>query len=146
VFTHDNAQLLGGREDVVTTPQFDRSHRQPVHDCLSPPSVTDRFDISMAIPVVATSLKVVSNATIQRLGTTNPLTHFLSTVERHRRQPPAVHRVGHASGVGDLTIRLKGRVKERNSTGVSLGFYVRLPTGDEMNLLGTGAAGLRCRS
>jgi hypothetical protein len=142
VFTHDNAQLRGGREDVVTTLNSIEATVSQFTMFVTA-GVTDRLDISMAIPVVATSLKVVSDATIQRLGTTNPLTHFFrqsnGTVGNRRRFTA----VGRASGVGDLTVRVKGRVTERNSTGVSLGLDVRLPTGDEMNLLGTGAAGLQ---
>ena len=38
--------------------------------------VTDRFDLSVAVPIVKTDLQVVSSASIQRLGTTNELTHF----------------------------------------------------------------------
>jgi len=38
--------------------------------------ITDRFDVSVAVPVVSNYLKVVSDATIHRLGTTDPLTHF----------------------------------------------------------------------
>ena len=43
------------------------------------------------------------------------------------------------NGIGDLTMRLKGRF----GSGAAFGLDVRLPTGDEENLLGIGAAGVR---
>ncbi len=75
VFTHDNAQLLGGREDVVTTLNSIEATVSQLTVFFTV-GVTDRFDVSVAVPVVANDVKVVSDATIQRLGTINPLTHF----------------------------------------------------------------------
>src|SRR5260221_5147622 len=75
VFTHDNAQLLGGRQDVVTTVNAIQATVSQFTTFVTI-GVTDRFDVSVAVPVVSNSLKVVSNATIHRLGPTNPLPHF----------------------------------------------------------------------
>jgi hypothetical protein len=126
VFTHDSSQLRGGREDVVTTLNSIEATVSQFTMFVTA-GVTDRFDISMAFPVVAT----------------NPLTHFFRQSNGTVGSRRVFTAVGQASGVGDLTVRMKGRVKERHSMGVSLGLDVRLPTGDEMNLLGTGAAGLQ---
>ncbi len=142
VFTHDNAQLLGGRQDVVTT----------VNSIIASVSqfttfftlgVTDRFDVSVAIPIVATDLTVVSEATIRRLGTTNPLTHFFRLADGDIGDRRLFTASGSASGLGDLTVRLKSTLKKTASTGVAVGLDVRMPTGDEMELLGTGTAGLQ---
>jgi hypothetical protein len=142
VFTHDNAQLRGGREDVVTTlNSIDATVSQ--FTMFVTVGVTDRFDVSVAAPIVAASVKVVSEATIQRLGTTNPLTHFFRLSNGDNGNRRVFTAIGSASGLGDLTVRLKSTVSERNSTGVAVGLDIRLPTGDEMNLLGTGAAGLQ---
>jgi len=142
VFTHDNAQLRGGREDVVTTLNSIEATVSQFTMFVTV-GVTDRFDVSMAAPIVATSLKVVSDATIQRLGTTNPLTHFFRQSNGDVGNRRIFTAVGSASGLGDLTVRLKSTVHERNSTGLAVGLDIRLPTGDETNLLGTGAAGLQ---
>src|SRR5512134_587971 len=72
VFTHDNAFLRGGREDVVVTRNTIEASVNQTTTFLTI-GVTDRFDISVAVPLVRNSLKVVSDATIHRLGTTNPL-------------------------------------------------------------------------
>ena len=42
-----------------------------------------------------------------------------------------------------MTLRLKSTIRQRTSTGVALGLDIRLPTGDELNLLGTGSPGLQ---
>jgi hypothetical protein len=142
VFTHDNAFLLGGRQDVVTTMNsIEATVSQAT--AFATVGITDRFDVSLAVPFVSNDLKVVSVATIQRLGTTNPLTHFY----RQSNGDVGVERiftaVGDASGLGDLMVRVKLRFVNRPSYGVAAGLDVRIPTGDEMNLLGSGAPGLQ---
>jgi len=105
--------------------------------------VTDRLDISLAIPIVATSLKIVSDATIHRLGTTNELTHFF----RQANGDVGVERIftaqGSATGIGDIVVRAKRALRKRASTELAVGVDVRVPTGDEMNLLGSGAPGVQ---
>ena len=142
VFTHDNAALRGGREDVVaTTNSIEATVSQATTFVTM--GITDRFDLSVAVPLVATRLKVVSEATIHRLGTTNPLTHFF----RQSDGEVGDHRIftaeGSAGGLSDLIVRVKATVAKRSASGVAVGLDVRLPTGDERNLLGTGAAGLQ---
>ena len=38
--------------------------------------LTDRIDVSLAVPVVRTTLSVLSNAQVQRIGTSDPAIHF----------------------------------------------------------------------
>jgi hypothetical protein len=142
VFTHDSAELRGGREDVVTTMNSISAEVSRSAAFLSY-GVTNRLDISIAIPVVTADLVVSSDATIQRIGTTNPETHFFRTIDDSigtRRQFTAF---GHASGPGDITVRLKQTVKRGARQGAALGVDLRLPTGEERNLLGTGAPGVQ---
>ncbi len=112
VFTHDNAQLLGGREDVVTTVNSIETTISQFTAFLTL-GVTDRFDVSLAVPVVATDLRVVSLATIQRLGTINPLTHFYRQSDGEVGNQRIFTAVGSASGLGDMTVRMKGTVARR---------------------------------
>jgi hypothetical protein len=142
VFTHDNAYLLGGREDVVTTATaIEANVSQSTVVVIV--GVTDRFDVSLAVPFVSNYLKAVSTATIQRLGTTNELTHFFRQANGETGDTRIFTATGSASGLGDLRVRLKANVMKNSGGGVSLGADVWLPTGDEMNLLGTGAAALQ---
>ena len=142
VFTHDNAQLLGGREDVVTTINAIEANVSQFTTFVTV-GVTDRFDISVAVPLLTTELKVVSDATIRRLGTTNPLTHFFRASDGSIGDRRLFTASGRANGLGDVTVRLKSTVEQRGAAGLAVGLDMRLPTGDEMNLLGTGAAGLQ---
>jgi len=142
VYTHDNAQLLGGRQDVVTTMNSIQATVSQFTAFVTV-GVTDRFDVSLAMPIVSNHLKVVSNATIRRLGTTNPLTHFFRQADGTVGNTRTFTAVGDASGLGDLTVRLKTTVASSRAGGFALGVDARLPTGDEMNLLGTGTVGVR---
>jgi hypothetical protein len=142
VFTHDNAALRGGREDVVTTTNaIEASVAQST--TFFTVGITDRFDISVAVPLVSNHIRVVSDATIHRLGTSNPLTHFFRQSDGEVGEERVFTAVGDASGLGDLMVRLKHSVHKGARNGFAVGFDVRIPTGDEMNLLGSGAAGLR---
>ena len=108
VFTHDNAQLLGGREDVVTTINaIDADVNQSTFFVTM--GVTDRFDLSLAVPLVATDLRIVSSARIQRLGTTNPLTHFYRQADGSVGTDRIFTADGSATGLGDLMVRLKAQ-------------------------------------
>jgi hypothetical protein len=143
VFTHDNPLAGTGRDDVVTTnnsigvemSQFTTSFNY---------GVTDRVDFSVAIPVVTVDLKVTSLATVRRIGTTNPAVHFFFQPTGDTFGSEATfRRNGRATGVGDILLRLKYEVVKRGSLGIALGVQGRAPTGDEKDLLGSGAPGVK---
>jgi hypothetical protein len=142
VFTHDNAQLLGGREDVVTTVN---SISADVNQStlFVTMGVSDRIDVSLAVPVVSTNLHIVSRARIQRLGTINPLTHFYRQADDSVGEERLFTATGSAAGLGDLNVRVKATALTREKNGLAFGVDVRLPTGDEMNLLGSGSTGVQ---
>jgi hypothetical protein len=145
IFRHDGFERGGGRSDVVTTDSaIDASVSQWTGALTY--GITDRLDMSVAIPVVRTHLGVQSAATIQRLGTgpSHDVHYF--------RDPDATDELGSertfvsggsASGLGDLIVRLKAAVMREANRGLAAGLDLRLPTGDERNLLGSGAAGVR---
>jgi len=141
VFTHDDAQLLGGREDVVTTINSIDAEVSRTAMFVSY-GVTNRLDVSIAVPFVTADLVVTSDATIQRLGTTNPETHFFRSFEDDIGTRRRFTAFGHASGLGDVTVRMKQTVRKGAKQGVALGLDLRLPTRDERNLLRTGAPGV----
>ena len=139
VFTHDEP-APGGRADLVTTSnsiqlklsQFTTFLNYGLLDCL---------DVSLAIPVVSVDLTATSTASIQRIGTTNPATHFFGRGGGDYGTQATFSRRGTKTGLGDLILRLKGNVHQSGATGLALGGELRLPTGDEENLLGSGAVG-----
>ena len=138
VFTHDGAELRGGREDVVSTVNSIDARVNQFTAFISY-GLTDRLDLSLAIPVVSTDLTVISDATVTRLGTVDPEIHFFRAYDDSVGDHRSFTAFGSASGIGDLTLRLKGRL----AGSMALGLDVRVPTGDEENLLGVGAAGIR---
>jgi hypothetical protein len=142
VFEHENAELLGGRQDVVTTTNSIEAIVSQATSFVTI-GITDRFDISLAVPIVSNSLTVVSDAHIQRLGTTNELTHFFRQANGEVGDERIFTASGDATGLGDIMVRAKHAVRKRASTEIAIGLDVRLPTGDEMNLLGSGAPALQ---
>ena len=145
VFRHDNYQTTAGRSDVISTMNTVTASVAQFTGAATY-GVTDRLDFSMALPVVRTRLSLLSNATVQRVGTgANLGVHYFrddNALGGHgtSRQFFAD---GNATGVGDLLLRGKGTVMREGNRSLAVGVDVRLPTGDEENLLGSGAAGLR---
>ena len=138
VFTHDGAQP-GGKADVVTTMNAIDVRVNQVTSFFTF-GLHDRLDVSIGIPLVNTELTVVSDATIRRLGLTNLSVHFFGEPGGNQQTFVAS---GSASGIGDIIIRAKGNVAQSGGTGLALGVDFRLPTGDEEDLLGSGATGLK---
>src|SRR6185436_20178841 len=142
VFTHDNAELRGGREDVITTVNSIDSKVSRSAAFISY-GVTNDLDVSIAVPYITTDIVVTSDATVQRIGTTVPEIHFFRAADDAIGSRRIFTAFGHASGIGDITVRMKQRINSNPKNGLALGLDLRLPTGDERNLLGTGAAGLQ---
>ena len=142
VFTHDNAELRGGREDVITTVNAIDSRVARSAAFISY-GVTNTLDVSIAVPYISVDMVVVSDATVHRIGTTVPEIHFFRAADDSIGDRRIFTAFGHASGIGDITVRMKQRISSNPKNGLALGLDLRLPTGDERNLLGTGAAGLQ---
>ncbi|MFQ5789535.1 MAG: hypothetical protein ACE5JI_03575 [Acidobacteriota bacterium] len=142
VFTHDGFELRGGREDVVTTVNAIDAEVSQFTTFLTY-GVTDRLDLSIAIPFVSADLTVVSDATIRRIGTSDESIHFFRELDGDVGDRRVFTAFGSASGLGDVTLRLKGTVLKKGAAGLALGLDLRVPTGDEENLLGVGAPGVK---
>ncbi|MGH9317611.1 MAG: hypothetical protein ACRD1P_10945 [Thermoanaerobaculia bacterium] len=115
--------------------------------------VSDRFDIGAAFPIVHVDLSASTEDTIQRLATGPCPTGICPPAPGSNGL--AIHRFpgggstatfqdsGSASGVGDILLRGKFRLAGGAAGGLALAADVRLPTGDERDLLGTGATQVR---
>ena len=145
VFRHDGFETGGGRADVVSTSNSIHASVSQFAGALSY-GVTDRIDVSLAVPLVRTELSLLSNAQIHRLGTgSNVQVHYF-------RDDLAIGGYGSThqyfiegsdSGIGDLLVRTKATLMREGTRAFAAGVDVRVPTGDEQNLLGAGAGGLR---
>ena len=101
--------------------------------------VTSRFDVGVALPITHVSLDATVNGTIIRLSTfATPTVHtFGETGQDQIRQ--TFTSSGSATGIGDIVVRTKYAFYSSGNTGLAAGFDLRLPTGDEEELLGLGA-------
>lgn len=143
VFSHDDA-APGPRADVITTLNSIRAEISQFTAFLNY-GLTDTMDISVALPIIDVNLAVNSQATIRRLGTANkPETHYF--------RPPGASGFGtqqafsdsaSAVGLGDVSARFKANVYSTGPSRFAVGLELRVPTGDEEDLLGSGALGLK---
>ena len=129
------------KQDLITTSTFVNAQLDQ-STAFFTYGLTDRIDLSVALPIVNASLAVVSNATIQRIGTANdPTIHFFLDSNGN----PTTHKQfsvsGSASGLGDVLVRVKGTAWKTKPFWVAVGLDARLPTGDAYNFLGSGAVG-----
>lgn len=99
--------------------------------------VSDKLDVGMAVPVLDVRLDASAEATVQRLATAHnlPDTHSFPNGTAHE----TIRQGGEAQGLGDITLRGKYRLNSEMAMPMALVGELRLPTGDELNLLGTGA-------
>ncbi len=143
VFTHDGFEQGGGRADVVNTvnsisADFSRFIAFFTY------GITGSLDVSAAIPVVDASVRAVSNATIVRVGTSsNPAVHYFNDGQGNFGDSREFDIAGSASGLGDILLRLKGTAPKSGPTRLGFLADVRFPTGDEEDLLGSGAWGVK---
>jgi hypothetical protein len=131
------------KKDIITTDNFlDVQINQST--AFFSYGLSDRVDVSVAMPFVNAKLAVVSNATIQRIGTANdPTIHYFLDQNGNNTNRKQFTAAGTASGLGDVLVRVKGTAIKWNAAWLAVGLDARLPTGDEYDFLGSGALGLR---
>jgi hypothetical protein len=106
--------------------------------------LTDRIDISVTVPVERVSLAAGNGGLSQAFViTSNSTGAFVGSSASSPSTSPPTSIAGSASGVGDILVNMKGSVFNGEKSKLALGMEARLPTGDEYNLLGTGAWGLK---
>lgn len=99
--------------------------------------VTERLDLGLAVPFQHVDMSATINASVERLATgTDPF------VVHQFAEGGASHtydEAGTASGIGDMLVRAKWNFFRGDSSSAAIGADLRLPTGDEADLLGSGA-------
>ena len=87
--------------------------------------VTDRLDVGVAVPINRVDMHATLSSRVGRTSTglTNSAPSVTSTA-------------GTASGIGDVVIRAKYHMLKGSGVQMAEAVDVRLPTGDELNLLG----------
>ena len=89
VFRHDDYKSTPGRSDVISTMNTINATVGQTTAALTY-GLTDRLDLSIAVPVISTTLSLLSNATIERVGTgTNTAYALLSSIPARSRAAAA---------------------------------------------------------
>lgn len=117
--------------------------------------ITNRLDVSVAVPVLDLHMAVTSAAHIVRIpaceqnDTCNDRSsfggeyHFFDASDPFGSTDHTFATVRQATGIGDVILRVKGTLLKRERLAVASGIDLRLPTGDELNFLGSGATGVK---
>ena len=106
--------------------------------------VTDKLDVSFAVPQVETQLDVEARLDILRLSSDElgSAIHGFNLNDPNLQvlnEDSAIARSSaSASGIGDVLVRGKYRFRDAPGGGMAAGVDLRLATGDERKLLGTG--------
>lgn len=98
--------------------------------------LTDHIDVGVAVPFTRVSLSGTSVAQIDPFGP-NPVHYFGGTADDPILRATAAVNAS-AAGIGDVVARVKVNLGQGPRYGAALLTEVRLPTGDEENLLGAG--------
>ena len=97
--------------------------------------VTERFDVGAAIPIVSVQMAGSVTSTIVRTATsTRPDIHTFNGQDAF-----TVAETRSATGLGDVLLRAKYNFVRSGGNALAAAIDLRLPTGDEDDLLGTGA-------
>ena len=112
--------------------------------------LSDRLDVSLALPIVDVRVGMTSSATIFNFEPP-PVNHTFAPITNNPRETyinefnAILTNSGSTAGIGDL--RLRGKYvawrDSKEKSAVAVGLDLRLPTGDAYNFLGSGAWGLR---
>ena len=99
--------------------------------------VTNQFDIGVAVPIVNVKVDATVDAEILRTASAaTPLTHSFDGRGASRA---SFSESGSATGLGDILLRAKYNFVRTDTAAFAAALDLRLPTGDEDDLLGTGA-------
>jgi hypothetical protein len=117
----------GKEVDTETTNRIDAKADQ--YAVFGTFGLTDRIDVSVAIPFERVSLGFSRKGTeFEAGGMTKSIPGFSH---------------GEADGIGDVVLAVKGTVWRGSKLGLAVGTEVRVPSGDALNFLGSGAVGVK---
>jgi len=140
--TGDNTTQCGFVRDVIkTNTAVDlKIHQYTTYVTFG---LTNKIDVSMAIPIENARMGVSTTATIVN----NSQQNLHTFVPRSDCAAPCFNgsfsKFRTASGIGDITLRVKGTAWSSERSALALGVDMRVPSGDELNFLGSGALGLK---
>jgi len=111
--------------------------------------LSDRLDVGAVIPIARVQIDALIASTIDRLSTSaDPTIHRFPPGTPLRFDTPAIttgtfQMSGSASGLGDIALRTKFHALESSNWGFAVACDIWFPSGNERDLLGTGATRIR---
>jgi len=145
VFEHERQTGAEYEQDVVSA-RNSISFNINQYTAVATFGVTDRFDISAAVPIVIAHLGVVSDASLVRIAPPSPQfgeSHFFDQNNPAGSTRAIFASRGTSTGIGDVTFRVKGSFWRGENGALALAADIRTPTGDEYNFRGTGVWGFK---
>lgn len=97
--------------------------------------LTDRWDVGAALPIVHVSLDAGVFARVDRVATAGTPIHVF---QGSNADTSSQTTSGSATGIGDIVLRTKYRVMKAAGGGLAAGLDLRVPSGNEEDLLGLG--------
>lgn len=156
-FTHQNVdfpncdEIFGGDCSVYGFPAFENETidldlgldiNLTVTAFLLTYGIADRIDLGVVLPVVNTSLEGTSTASINPFSSP-PALHFFGGTTDNPVLTASRFVEGSATGIGDVSARLKVNLQQGEALAAGVLGEVRFPTGSEEDLLGSGAFAAR---
>ncbi len=125
--------------------------------------ITNRFDVSVSVPIVSVRMSVGSNANIIRVAGNCFIPNVSVPAGADPTGCPAgppqqyqdphsfsdgtlshtFNNSGSATGIGDITLRFKSTLVQSDKLRVAAALDWRMPSGDERKYLGAGAMGVK---
>jgi len=157
VFTHipntgSNETPEAYESDVIkTTNNLDLNMDQTVF--YGTVGITDRLDVSVSIPLTSVRFGASSDATIDRVSGNNfnlipPIPGVPNPIANPHMFPNGTlqntySNSGTATGIGDVTIRVKDNIYRGENFQVAAVVDIRTPSGNAQEFLGSGATGIK---
>jgi len=139
LFSHQDVGVEGELDvlaegDVIRAALFLKLDTQ-ITNFVGTYGVAPNLDLGLVVPVIDIDVEYSAAAEIDRLSTINePSTHEFPDGGITQN----LSRSGQASGLGDVLLRAKYRFSDRENIQFAGVADIRFPTGDELDLLGTG--------
>lgn len=140
VFTHkdvndDECNLHPELEGDVVTAELFINFNSKVKTLSGSYGVTDKLDMSLVVPMVEVSATMSAQASVNRLATGDREIHGFEG----GGTTSIIQEEGRAEGLGDILLRGKYQLLQKDDLFIAAMGDLRLPTGDERDLLGAGA-------
>ncbi len=144
-FTHQDVPPAGlgqpVRENDLLQVRLDLNVNLLVSTFFATYGVNDRVDVSVAVPVVHSSLSGRSVGQFLPFGI--PTSHFFAGDSSNPVLTANAATFGSETGIGDIALRIKATLLNTEPFRVAIMADTRLPTGSEEDLTGSGHLGFR---